>query len=308
MPAPATETPLSPLAPLVTKPPVTVLGLGLMGYALADALLTAGHRVTVWNRTPAKAAPLVARGAHLAGSVREALEAGPLTISCVLDYAAQRALLAPAAGALHGRTLVSLTNGTPAQARETEAWALALGATYLDGGIMAVPHQIATPEAFLFYSGAQDPFDQHRATLAVLGTPHHLGPDVSLASLYDLALLSAMDMMFAGFLHATAVATSHRGTTATDFAPHVVAWLTSMLGMVPVMAADIDSPAPPAYAQSMDLVVAAAQNMADAAREAGIRPDHFDRTVTELKHRIAAGETEYTAASALTHLRLPARV
>ncbi|CAM5593840.1 6-phosphogluconate dehydrogenase [Streptomyces spiroverticillatus] len=299
MPAHATPAP--------SASPVTVLGLGLMGYALADALLTAGHQVTVWNRTPAKADPLVARGATLAPSVREAIESSPLTISCVLDYDTQHALLTPAAGALHGRTLVSLTNGTPAQARETEAWALALGATYLDGGIMAVPHQIDTPEAFLFYSGAQDPFDQHHPTLSVLGTPHHLSTDVGVAALYDLALLSAMDMMFAGFFHATAVATSHKGTSATDFAPHLVAWLTSMLSMVPLMAADIDSPAAPAYAQSLDLVAAAAQNMADAAREAGVLPDHFDRSVTALRQRIASGETEYTAASAVSQLRVPAR-
>jgi NAD(P)-dependent dehydrogenase (short-subunit alcohol dehydrogenase family) len=288
------------------KPAVTVLGLGLMGYALADALLTAGHEVTVWNRTAAKATPLVERGAHLALSVHEALSASPLTISCLLDYDTQRALLEPAAGALHGRTLVSLTNGSPAQARDTESWALALGARYLDGGIMAVPHQIATPEAFLFYSGAEDPFSQHSATLSVLGTPHYLGTDVGVASLYDLALLSAMDMMFAGFFHATAVATSHKGTTASDFAPHLVAWLTSMLGVVPLMAADIDSSAPPVYNQTLDLVVAAARNMGEAAREAGVRADHFDRTVAELEQRIASGETEYTASSAVAHVRTKA--
>ncbi|MER7078809.1 NAD(P)-binding domain-containing protein, partial [Saccharopolyspora kobensis] len=39
---------------------VSVLGLGDMGTALADALLAAGHRVTVWNRTAARAEPLVA--------------------------------------------------------------------------------------------------------------------------------------------------------------------------------------------------------------------------------------------------------
>ncbi|MGW7417940.1 NAD(P)-dependent oxidoreductase [Streptomyces sp. NPDC054863] len=293
--------PASPVSPLS----VTVLGLGLMGSALAEALLAAGHRVTVWNRTPAKAAPLVARGALQASSVREAIEASPLVISCVLDYDTQHALLEPAAGALHGRTLVSLTNGTPAQAVATEAWAHALGAAYLDGGIMAVPHQIATPEAFLFYSGAEDPFAQHRPVLEALGTPKYLGTDVGTASLYDLALLSGMDMMFAGFFHATAVATSHKGTTAAGFTEHLVAWLTSMLGMLPVMAADIDADGPPAYEQTLDLVVAAARNMGDAARETGVRPDHFDRTVTELEARIAAGETAYTARTAVQHLRVP---
>lgn len=41
-----------------TRPtPVSVLGLGLMGQALARAFPRAGHPTTVWNRTPAKAEP-----------------------------------------------------------------------------------------------------------------------------------------------------------------------------------------------------------------------------------------------------------
>ncbi|GHH47132.1 NAD(P)-dependent oxidoreductase [Streptomyces candidus] len=293
--------------PLAPSSAVTVLGLGLMGTALAEALLAAGHRVTVWNRTPGKAAPLVARGATRAATVREAIEASPLTISCVLDYEAQHALLSPAAGALHGRTLVSLTNGTPAQARAAETWAHALGASYLDGGIMAVPEQIATEEAFLFHSGAAGPFETHRSTLAALGTPKYLGQDVGLASLYDLALLSAMDMMFAGFFHAVAVATSDKDTTASSFTPLVVAWLQSMIGTLPAMAADIDSDGPAAYAQTLDLVVAAADNMGAAAREAGVDASHFDRTVAALKARMAAGETTYTAPGAVRQLRVAAQ-
>ena len=41
------------------------LGTGRMGAALAGRLLEAGERVTVWNRTPAKTAPLVCRGARV---------------------------------------------------------------------------------------------------------------------------------------------------------------------------------------------------------------------------------------------------
>ncbi|WP_307849746.1 NAD(P)-binding domain-containing protein [Qaidamihabitans albus] len=45
-----------------TDSDVTIIGLGLMGRALAGALLKAGHRVTVWNRTAAKAGELMSRG------------------------------------------------------------------------------------------------------------------------------------------------------------------------------------------------------------------------------------------------------
>lgn len=57
--------------------PVTVLGLGNMGFALAAALLDRGHPVTVWNRSPHKAVPLTDRGASLAATPAEAIAASP---------------------------------------------------------------------------------------------------------------------------------------------------------------------------------------------------------------------------------------
>jgi 3-hydroxyisobutyrate dehydrogenase-like beta-hydroxyacid dehydrogenase len=45
------------------------LGTGRMGAALAGRLIDAGQPVTVWNRTPAKTGPLVARGARAVGRV-----------------------------------------------------------------------------------------------------------------------------------------------------------------------------------------------------------------------------------------------
>ncbi|MEU2112284.1 NAD(P)-binding domain-containing protein [Streptomyces sp. NPDC019507] len=63
--------------------PVTVLGLGVMGSALAAAVLGAGHHVTVWNRSPAKAGPLVARGA-VGRHPADAAAASPPLVVCLL--------------------------------------------------------------------------------------------------------------------------------------------------------------------------------------------------------------------------------
>ncbi|MDP9434569.1 MAG: NAD(P)-binding domain-containing protein, partial [Actinomycetota bacterium] len=43
---------------------VAFLGLGRMGAAMAAHVLPAGHRLTVWNRSPGRAAALVAAGAR----------------------------------------------------------------------------------------------------------------------------------------------------------------------------------------------------------------------------------------------------
>ncbi|WP_313958131.1 NAD(P)-binding domain-containing protein [Paenibacillus sp. Y412MC10] len=63
---------------------MSVIGLGMMGSALAQAFLMEGSRTTVWNRTPDKAETLAAQGAVAAGTVAEAIAASPLIVICVL--------------------------------------------------------------------------------------------------------------------------------------------------------------------------------------------------------------------------------
>ena len=55
--------------------PVAVLGLGSMGSALADALLSAGCQLLVWNRTASKAEPLIQNCARVANSAVSAIQA-----------------------------------------------------------------------------------------------------------------------------------------------------------------------------------------------------------------------------------------
>ena len=104
---------------------VSVIGLGAMGSTLAQVLLGNGYRVTVWNRTTAKAEPLVRDGAVLAQSAASAVGASPIVVVCVLDYKATNEILGTkeVASALAGRVLVQLTTGSPQEARDGEVWA-----------------------------------------------------------------------------------------------------------------------------------------------------------------------------------------
>ncbi|MFF2506975.1 NAD(P)-dependent oxidoreductase [Streptomyces sp. NPDC058067] len=60
---------------------IAFLGLGHMGAPMARHLLDAGHPLTVWNRTSAKAAPLVERGAALADSPADAVRDADVVIT-----------------------------------------------------------------------------------------------------------------------------------------------------------------------------------------------------------------------------------
>ncbi|MCS6829381.1 MAG: NAD(P)-dependent oxidoreductase, partial [bacterium] len=65
-----------------------VIGLGIMGGAMADRLLATGHEVVVYNRTREKAEPLLAKGAHWAESPAEVAWQSEVVISIVTDPAA----------------------------------------------------------------------------------------------------------------------------------------------------------------------------------------------------------------------------
>jgi 3-hydroxyisobutyrate dehydrogenase-like beta-hydroxyacid dehydrogenase len=71
---------------------VGFIGLGAMGAAMASNLLTAGHTVTVWNRSEAASAPLVSLGARLARTADRAAQ-GEVLCSMLANDAAVREIV-----------------------------------------------------------------------------------------------------------------------------------------------------------------------------------------------------------------------
>ncbi|MFB6479375.1 NAD(P)-dependent oxidoreductase [Streptomyces virginiae] len=206
---------------------LTLIGLGDMGTAMARTWLAAGHALTVWNRTPAKAEALAAEGASVAASPAAAVAANTLVVVCLLDDESVGSALEGID--LTGKDLVNLTTGTPGEARARAAWAEERGARYLDGGIMATPTMIGVPEAggYVFHSGSRALFETHRAVLEVPAGSRFVGEDPGHAALHDVALLSAMWGMFAGISHAYAL-TEGEDIAPKDLAPLLSEWLGAM--------------------------------------------------------------------------------
>ena len=72
------------------------LGLGMMGFPMTRRLLDAGHDVTVWNRSPGKAAGLVEAGARLAATPRDAAATAGIIFMCLTDASAvERVVFGP---------------------------------------------------------------------------------------------------------------------------------------------------------------------------------------------------------------------
>lgn len=78
------------------------IGLGTMGESMARNIMKAGHELTVYNRTKAKADPLVGEGATWAGSPREAAQGAEIVVICVSDTPDVEAVVYGENGILEG--------------------------------------------------------------------------------------------------------------------------------------------------------------------------------------------------------------
>ncbi|MFE2723272.1 NAD(P)-dependent oxidoreductase [Kitasatospora sp. NPDC059327] len=273
----------------LSKTSVTLLGLGAMGTALARTWLAAGHPLTVWNRTAARAEPLAAQGATVAGTAAEAVAASRLVVVCLLDDASVEEALEGVE--LAGRDVVNLVTSTPGLARARAAWVRERGARYLDGGIMAVPPMIGVSAAgpYVFYSGSSELFEQHRDTLAVPAGTRFVGEDAGFAALYDVALLSAMYGMFAGVAHAFALI-GEEAVAPSDLAPLLTSWLRAMAGSVEQSAAQLEAgDYTLGVVSNLAMQVAGTPTFLRTAEEQGVSPELLAPYFALMARRLAEG-------------------
>lgn len=269
------------------KTAVSLLGLGAMGHALAVALIDAGHPTTVWNRTPGKAEVLVARGAKVASTVRDAVSASPLVVTCLFDHPSVQQTLGPVADVMAHRSLVNLTTTTPNQARELASWAEGHDVAYLDGGIMAVPAMIGRPGAAILYSGSTAVFGEHKAVFDLWAESTYFGPDAGMASLYDLAMLAGMYVMFGGFMQGAAMVGS-AGVTATEFASRMTPFLSAMTAGFSGFAAIIDAENYAGEGQQ-SLEFSDLGKIVQTSIDQGVSPDIIAPVHALIRRQIAAG-------------------
>lgn len=265
-----------------TQQRVTFLGSGQMGSALARAAIRAGHRTTVWNRSPAKLAALVDAGARAATTVAEAVDAADVIVVCLFNHGSVHDVLDPLADRLAGRRLINLTTTSPEGSRELARWASGIGVKYLDGGIMATPELIGTPASRVLYSGSQSVYDDGLGLIELWGRPEYFGDDAGMASLYDLALLSAMYLMFAGFFQGAAMVGAS-GVPAKEFAARAAEWLQTVVYAVNEYAEVIDGGDYSVPGQQ-SLEFSDLSDIVDASRDQRISTELID-VVQRLIHR-----------------------
>ena len=181
---------------------VTVIGLGNMGSALARALLENKRAVTLWNRSPEKAAPLVDKGAALAPSLSAAITDSPIIMVCVTNYAAANHIFDEVMTNLPGKLLVQFTTGSPQDARASETWAHEHEAEYLDCAITGSPSSIGTPSAHILVAGQEAAFQKAEAILRILANNlDYKGEQIGLASAWEMVFIMHYYGIFLSLFH-----------------------------------------------------------------------------------------------------------
>ncbi len=119
---------------------VAFIGLGVMGHPMAGHLQRAGHAVTVYNRTTAKAAAWAAEyGGAYAPTPREAAAGADIVFACVGNDEDLRSVTIGEHGAFHGMKpgsiFVDHTTASAEVARELHAAAVARGLQFVDAPV-----------------------------------------------------------------------------------------------------------------------------------------------------------------------------
>ena len=147
---------------------IGILGLGLMGTAMAERLLEAGYRVRVWNRTPEKSTGLIAKGA--VWSDRLFAECPRIVVS-LYSSEVVRVVLDPRIGeARPGTIVIDTTTGDPAQTIAMGNWLAGMGIEYLDAPISGSSVQTRQGEATVLVGAQPDLFERCGDLWRILGS------------------------------------------------------------------------------------------------------------------------------------------
>lgn len=161
---------------------IALLGTGLMGAPMARNLLAAGHQVTVWNRSPAKADALAADGAAVASDPSAAIAGAEFVITMLADGFATGPIIEDAGvqAALAPDVIwIDMSSAKPEHARAQSATLAACDVSHLDAPVSGGTKGAEAGTLAIMVGGDPAAFAAARDVLAAMGRPVHVGPSGS---------------------------------------------------------------------------------------------------------------------------------
>ncbi|SIR56250.1 3-hydroxyisobutyrate dehydrogenase [Microbacterium sp. RURRCA19A] len=261
-----------------------IIGTGLMGSAFAEALLRAGHDVTVYNRSAEKTVPLAALGATPVATAAAAIHAADAVIFVLADGASLETMLASddARAALAGKRLLNASTTSADEIEKLAAIVTAHRGALAEASIMVGPDQLRDGSSF-FILGARDE-DQAFWTdlLGNIGGQVQVAGGVGDASRAEIPILIAS--VFGNVAASYAAAMTMRMGLPQDMSRQLIeAALPASAHMLDnLFARDYDT-----VMASVDSFTTVARTAADAARTLDMDASVFD-AMGDLYTRAAA--------------------
>ncbi len=162
---------------MLTSPPIAFLGIGLMGRPMSLRLLQAGHTVSAWNRTCAKAEPLRSAGAQVHAKLADAVRGARIVISMLDAGPVVQEVMQAAAPVLEPGTLwIDMSSTQHGEALAFHALLDGLGCRFLDAPVSGGVAGAQAGTLAIMAGGALDDFVLAEPVLAALGRPTLVGP------------------------------------------------------------------------------------------------------------------------------------
>lgn len=156
---------------------IAFLGIGLMGDPMVRRLLAAGHAVTVWNRTAAKAQPLAAAGATVAADLASAVRGARMVISMLEAGPIVGTVMRDALPALAPHALwVDMSSTRQDEAQAFHTLLTAQGQRFIDAPVSGGVGGAAAGTLAIMAGGTQADFDEATPVLQAMGRPTLVGP------------------------------------------------------------------------------------------------------------------------------------
>ncbi|MFO0561530.1 MAG: NAD(P)-dependent oxidoreductase [Polyangiales bacterium] len=162
---------------------VAFLGLGTMGAPMARRLIAAGYSLTVFNRTPSRAAPFAALGARVARSPAEAVVGAEVVCTMLADPAALAAVCDGPEGILSsiapGSVFIELSTVGPAPLVALRASLAERGVALIDAPVSGSRVPAEEGSLVVLAGGPCEAIDRVLAVLQTFGSVRRTGPSGS---------------------------------------------------------------------------------------------------------------------------------
>jgi 3-hydroxyisobutyrate dehydrogenase len=154
------------------------IGLGHIGKFLAGSLVRNGFEVTVYDLNKDAAAPLVAKGAKLAGSIKELCDASDTVFTCLPSPRAIDIVLTGKDGVIDSlasrsvaATWVDMSTNDQSETLRLGALCQAKGINVLEAPVTGGVHKAAHGDITVLVGGEQNVFQAHEKALNAMGKP-----------------------------------------------------------------------------------------------------------------------------------------